>query len=66
MSGWEATEPQEWCGAWEGRAQITDGRLARTAVCGHLHRSSAEARLCAQVLAARLDSERMPSDYYVG
>jgi hypothetical protein len=65
MSRWRATEPQEWCRAWEGRAQITDGHATRTAACGHLHRSSAEARQCAQDLAARLNCKRMPSDYYM-
>ena len=66
MSRWQTTEAHEWCGAWEGRAQITDGRATRTMVCGHLHRSSAEAERCAQGLAARLNSPPMPSDYYVG
>ena len=76
MNHWEAASPYEWSGAWEGRLQVGCGYGTKTEVCGHLHGSSAEARRCAQQLAARLNSklrtvdsripDRMPSDYYLG
>jgi len=76
VNRWEATPPHEWSGAWEGRLQAGRGKGAKTAVCGHLHGSSAEAGRCAQQLAAHLNSklrpldsripDRMPSDYYLG
>jgi hypothetical protein len=66
MSRWQAGEPRQWCGAWEGRAQTTDSHATRTAACGHLHRSAAEAERCAHGLAARLNSPAMPPGYYLG
>jgi hypothetical protein len=53
-------------GAWEGRLQISDGHAIKTDVCGHLHASAAEAERCARQLAARRNSNLMPSDYYLG
>ncbi len=76
MNRWKAVPPYEWSGAWEGRLQDAYGHDTKTGVCGHLHRSSAEAGRCAQELAARLNSmllpfdsripSRMPSEYYLG
>jgi hypothetical protein len=76
VNRWKAVPPHEWSGAWEGRLQDAAGPGTKTDVCGHLHRSSAEARRCAQELAARLNStlmpvdsripNRMPSEYYLG
>jgi hypothetical protein len=53
-------------GAWEGRLRASDGHAINTDVCGHLHASSAEAERCARRLAARRNSNLMPSDYYLG
>ncbi len=66
MNRWEATEPQEWSGAWEGRLRASDGHAVKTDVCGHLHVSSADAEQCAGELAARRNSRLLPSDYYLG
>jgi hypothetical protein len=76
VNRWKAVPPYEWLGAWEGRLQVAYGHDAKTAVCGHLHRSSAEAGRCARELAAQLNSmlfpfdsripNRMPSEYYLG
>jgi hypothetical protein len=66
MSRWQAAEPRQWCGPGESRAQITDSHATRTAACGHLHRSAAEAERCAHGLAAQLNSPAMPSGYYMG
>jgi hypothetical protein len=75
VSRWIATMPNEWQDGWEGRLQITYDYDTKTEVCGHLHRSSAEAGRCAQERAAQLNSmimpfgsripQGMPSDYYL-
>jgi hypothetical protein len=62
MSRWEVIEPYAWPGAWEGRVRITQGDASQTELCGHLHKSRAEAEQCAQGLAAWLNSKLMPSD----
>jgi hypothetical protein len=76
MNRWKVISPHEWSGAWEGRLQIRCRSGAKTDVCGHLHRSAAEAERCARELIAHLNSvlmplkfsvpSRMPSDYYLG
>jgi hypothetical protein len=76
VNRWEVTPPYEWWGAWEGRLQIVYVYDTKTGVCGHLHRSSAEAERCAWEVAARLNARHpspafrtplgVPSDYYLG
>jgi hypothetical protein len=52
--------------AREGGPQIADDPVTQSYLCGHVHESRDEAERCAEALAARLDSKRMPSDYYLG
>jgi hypothetical protein len=66
VNRWEAIEPHELPGAWEGRLQVNDGYAITTDVCGHLHVSAADAERCARRLAARRNSMLMPSEYYLG
>ena len=76
MNRWQVTPPHEWAGAWEGRLQNRYGNAAKREVCGHLHRSPAEAERCARELVVRLNSapmplnffvpDGMPADYYLG
>jgi hypothetical protein len=66
VNRWEAIEPVEQPGAWEGRLQFSDGYAIKTDVCGHWHASSADAERCARKLAARRNAMLMPSDYYLG
>lgn len=46
--------------------RIADGPVPHGYLCGHMHESRDEAKRCAEVLAARLSSKPMPSDYYLG
>lgn len=62
----ERTVPDTLPGAGEGRTQIADRAIAKRYLCGHLHESQDEAERCAEILAARLGSRLMPSDYYLG
>jgi hypothetical protein len=76
MNRWQVTPSHEWAGAWKGRLQNRCGNAAKTEVCGHLHRSPAEAERCARELVVRLNSapmplnffvpDGMPADYYLG
>jgi len=60
------TAPDTSPDAREGRAQIDDGSVTQSYLCGHVHESQDEAERCAEALAARLSSKPMPSDYYLG
>jgi hypothetical protein len=52
--------------ARDGRVQIADHAITRRYLCGHSHETKDEAERCAEILAARLSSRPMPSDYYLG
>jgi hypothetical protein len=60
------TAPDTLPDAREGRAQIVDHPVTQSYLCGHLHESPDEAERCAEALAARLSSNPMPPDYYLG
>ena len=60
------TAPETPPDARERRAQIVDNPVTRSYPCGHLHESQDQAERCAEALAARLSSQPMPPDYYLG